>query len=179
MGKHHQYTLMRIPWQRNLQALACSCAGLPFGCLQKEYQIVCGANDSKNRSGLSWIPLKKFPEATIMALWWMRVEDMVLTHWVTHVLETCAYPAHLSLHFDGIRLDKSSVREAFHNENNLEASANAFIGSCEAHLQKTLGIDLRLVHKKHVSLFGLLDDDQSGGRNSVWPFQIWMEEVKS
>ena len=86
--------------------------------LPTEYKLACGIKEDSSVSGMPWIPPRRFPEATIMALWWIRVEDMVLTHWVTNVLETCPYPAHLSLHFDGIRLDKSCVREAFPNESN-------------------------------------------------------------
>ena len=56
------------------------------------------------------------------------------------------------------------MREAFPTEeHSAEASANAFIGSCEAHIQKSLGINMRFVLKKHLCLFGLQEVDALEG----------------
>ena len=133
-------------------------------CLPSEYQMVCGTDQDVGSTHMPWIPPKKWPEATIMSLWWMRVENMVLTQWVTYVLETVSLPTHLSLHFDGLRLDRTSVRYYWKKAPaTIDASIESFIEGSVAHLQQSLGIPIQIVQKKHHSFNELLEFDQTEG----------------
>ena len=87
--------------------LACSVFFQEFGGLNKEQE-------------------KRNPDATVFFYMWTTIEDWIVESWTTKLRSVC--PQHVSLHFDGVRLNSS-----------LRAWANdqrQFLEECERHIEK-------------------------------------------
>ena len=107
--------------------LACSVFFQEFGGLNKEQE-------------------KRNPDATVFFYMWTTIEDWIVESWTTKLRSVC--PQHVSLHFDGVRLNSS-----------LRAWANdqrQFLEECERHIEKETGFRVNIVEKKHNSLLQLL-----------------------
>ena len=107
--------------------LACSTFPDEFGRLSKE-------------------PEKRNPDATVFFYFWTTVEDWIVESWTSKLRSVS--PEHLSLHFDGVRLNS-----------NLRAWASdqhQFLGACERHIEQDTGFKVKIVEKQHFSLLQLL-----------------------
>ena len=97
---------------------------------------------------------KRNPDATVLFFMWTAVEDYVLSSWVSKVRQCNDnnLPAHLSLHFDGIRLNSD-----------LKALANReqFLKDCAHHIQEQTGFNVTILQKKHLVFLQLLKEASS------------------
>ena len=80
---------------------------------------------------------KNFPSATIFSLLWHAVEDRILQCWSEHVLVVDPKPAHLSLHFDGLRISRAWT-----------ADIQKFCASSESIIEQQTGFKVKIVEKK-------------------------------
>lgn len=79
---------------------------------------------------------RRFPESTTLHYFWTPVEDHILRSWCRFVKEKPT--AHLSLHFDGIRVDKDRV-----------AAAADFALESELYIERETGFKVKVVRKVH------------------------------
>ena len=94
-------------------------------------------------------PKKTFPTASMLSLMWTAVEDWILDVWSEYVLSLSPQPpAHLSLHFDGLRISKSFVSDE-----------SAFIASCEQHIAEKTGFKVKIIRKHLKCVFDCFRDD--------------------
>ena len=87
---------------------------------------------------------KKNPESSILAHLYMACEDYVLTEWCKFLLTTYT-PAHLSLHFDGVRISATA-----------QASAAQICEQSEKHILETTGFSVKIREKKHLHVLEML-----------------------
>jgi hypothetical protein len=91
---------------------------------------------------------KRNPDATVFFYMWTAVEDAILSAWVSNI-QSSHSPTHLSLHFDGIRLNSD-----------LKSWANQqqqFLQECEHHIRTETGFTVSIVEKKHSVMLELLE----------------------
>lgn len=98
---------------------------------------------------------KRHPDATIFFYMWTTVEDWIVASWVSR-LQTFS-PEHLSLHFDGVRLDSDSMMKA-------RADQRQFLDDCEGHIYKETGFKVTIVEKKPLTLLQLVEASASRAR---------------
>ena len=79
---------------------------------------------------------KKNPDMSILSHLYLAAEDYILTAWVTF-LETLK-PAHLSLHFDGVRVSLLG-----------DYSVTELCKACESHIQTATGFRVHIREKQH------------------------------
>ena len=80
--------------------------------------------------------VRKWPESSAFHHLWTVVEDHVLEEWAKFAMTKT--PNHLSLHFDGIRIDRASVPDP-----------QVFVRECTEHIKQTTGFDVTIVEKTH------------------------------
>ena len=80
---------------------------------------------------------KPFPSATTYSLMWHAVEDQILQCWSEHVLSANPRPAHISLHFDGMRISRASI-----------SNVQQYCLSCEQAIQERTSFKVKIVEKK-------------------------------
>ena len=120
--------IKRIQWLgRMLRWLSCS-------LLPDVYQEVSG---------------KRWPEASTFAFLYQKCEDFILRPWVDFVLRSEAQ--HLSLHFDGVRVDRQLVYKTHSAIEDFNRDASAYIA------QET-GLVVKLTQKVHRSVQNLISE---------------------
>ena len=99
---------------------------------------------------------KDYPETSCLFYLWTAVEDMVLRAWL-HYLQTLR-PKHLSLHFDGVRVDKSL----------LVPNAEAFCAECSKQIASACGYVVHIRLKEHLTMLEIMHkhDATEGVRQS-------------
>jgi len=90
---------------------------------------------------------KTWPEASMFAVWWQRAEDRILKSWQMWVLRSPV--RHLSLHFDGIRLDKRRIAAA-------DGTIEEFNAEAARHIAKESGFQVAIEEKLHRSFMELI-----------------------
>lgn len=80
---------------------------------------------------------RHWPEATVFHHFWTVAEDSCLEAWARFCLVRQPAPRHLSLHFDGLRIDTGSV-----------ADRQAFVEEAQAHILRETGFTVRITEKK-------------------------------
>jgi len=88
-------------------------------------------------------PKRKFPEASVVHFMWTAVQDAILTSWLGFVRQRPV--SHLSLHYDGIRIDKEPPGQV-----------SEFRARCTDHIVKETGFIVNIREKEHHYLFDLL-----------------------
>ena len=86
---------------------------------------------------------RKWPEATVFHHMWTMVEDACVEAWIEFARKLS--PSHLSLHFDGIRIDSASVPDR-----------DAFAKESARHIQRSIGVEVVIVEKVHRTFLELL-----------------------
>ena len=86
---------------------------------------------------------RKFPEASTLFFLWTSVEDFILSVWVKFVLQLPV--RHLSLHFDGIRLDAD-----------FPGTVEDYCKQCCEHIANETGFVVNIREKKHYSFLELI-----------------------
>ena len=86
---------------------------------------------------------KNFPSATIFHYCWTAVEDYILEHWC-FFLESMS-PSHLSLHFDGVRVNAD-----------IHENISELRSSCEKHILASTGFQVEVKQKKHELILELI-----------------------
>ena len=81
---------------------------------------------------------KDFPSATVFHYMWTAVEDYILEHWCNFLQRHA--PTHLSLHFDGVRVNSD-----------LHEDMCALMNACEKHILESTGFAVKLVEKNIIS----------------------------
>ena len=79
---------------------------------------------------------KPFPSASIFSLMWTAVEDWILDVWAEFAFKSLGQPAHLSLHFDGLRISKAAVPDM-----------DEFIKISEQHILEATGYKVAIACK--------------------------------
>ena len=103
---------------------------------------------------------RKWPEASTFAAFWQRVEDLILSCWRNWIL---ALPtAHISLHFDGLRVDRARVF-ACHD------SVEAFNADAMAHIKEKTGFGVQIIEKVHASFQDLVFSDEMASEPACLP----------
>ena len=88
---------------------------------------------------------RKYPEATVFHVWSTATESACLDAWVEMIK---SHPTkHLSLHFDGVRIDTDRVPVS---------KVAEFIEASERHIYQATGYVVNIVRKEHESLLMLL-----------------------
>ena len=80
---------------------------------------------------------KPFPEASIFSLMWQSIENYILHVWTEHILESASPPAHLSLHFDGVRISEKHIQDVGH-----------YTELCEKKIKERTSFEVKIVQKK-------------------------------
>ncbi|CAE7650574.1 unnamed protein product [Symbiodinium sp. CCMP2592] len=107
---------------QKLQSLGIYCRWLACNALPEEYDRL--ANDAK----------KERPMASTLHLFWTSVEDAIVDAWLEALCPLL--PKHLSLHFDGVRIDRAAV----------EQNAD-LIQRCQKAIVDKTGFNVRIVQK--------------------------------
>ena len=115
---------------RKLQSLGIYCRWLACNALPDDFDKLTA--DAK----------KERPMASTLHLFWTSVEDAIIDAWL-EVLGPFS-PKHMSLHFDGVRIDKAVV------ENNAD-----LIYRCEKTIVDKTGFSVRIVQKTTSTIAGL------------------------
>lgn len=80
---------------------------------------------------------KTFPAATTFHVFWTSVDDYILEHWCLFLQRLSPTVTHLSLHFDGVRVN-ADVR----------GDVNELVSRCQDHMLRTTGFKVNIVEKK-------------------------------
>ena len=118
-------------WTRRLQRASIYFRWLACSLLQDDYKELLRKGE------------KPFPSATMFYYMWTAVEDFVLEHWCRFLLRL--KPTHLSLHFDGVRVNT-----------NTHDDVSALQKECEEHIKTNTGFTVSLAEKKHLHVEDLL-----------------------
>ena len=86
---------------------------------------------------------KPFPGATTFFYMWAAVEDYIIEKWCD--LMESKSPSHLSLHFDGLRVNQDVVSDV-----------PALLKECEDHIRQTSGFSVSIQSKQHAHILELL-----------------------
>ena len=78
------------------------------------------------------------PDASTMFFMWSAVEDAILSAWLDKVQQR--HPRHISLHFDGVRVDRDAVGP----------EATAFCSECSDRIKTVTGFDVTICVKAHL-----------------------------
>ena len=89
----------------------------------------------------------KRAESSTFAIFWQRAENMIICSWYSWILQH--RPSHLSLHFDGIRVDAKCIES-------LGVSVDDFNIQAEKHIREATGFDVKIVEKKHQTFIEML-----------------------
>eukprot|EP00435_Cladocopium_sp_Y103_P008302 s3962_g2.t1 len=116
--QHFQQASIYLRW------LACSLLQADYGELEKRSD-------------------KPFPGATTFFYLWAAVEDYVLASWCDKI--QVLHPKHLSLHFDGVRVNAD-----------IAPDMDVFLRDCECHIQKSTGFNVSIRVKTHAHFLELL-----------------------
>jgi hypothetical protein len=125
--RHFQQVSIYLRW------LACTLLQADYGDLEKRSD-------------------KPFPGATTFFYLWAAVEDYVLASWCEKI--QMLRPKHLSLHFDGVRVNADIVPDM-----------DVFLRDCESHIQKNTGFNVSIRVKIHAHFLKLLS--QTIGASAV------------
>jgi hypothetical protein len=120
-------------WVGDLQRLAVFLRWFACSALPVDYKSLEGNK------------VKTFPSSTIFHLLWTAVEDYLLEKWCDCLEAMQPKPRHLSLHFDGVRVDSKSVPNVL-----------AATSTCEQYIKDRTGFDVKIVQKEHLCLLALL-----------------------
>jgi hypothetical protein len=98
----------------------------------------------------------EWPEASAFSHLWMGVEDFISEKWADFCMQQG--PDHLSLHYDGIRIDKGTIQNhaARASRSAEEGSTPAnpldmYIGECVRYIRDQAGYDVRIQEKAILS----------------------------
>ena len=116
---------------RHLQRASAYLRWLACSVLPKEYKEFLKRDD------------KPFPSASAFYYMWTAVEDFILEHWSVYLNRL--KPTHLSLHFDGVRVN-SDLRD----------DCDAFLQECEGHIERNTGFSVQLAKKEHHNVHSCL-----------------------
>jgi len=94
---------------------------------------------------------KAWPESSCLSILWQIVESYLVQRWIEWIPEMGA-PRHLSLHFDGLRVDRSFCES-------ISGSVPSFIERSQNEIFSRTTFKVKLVEKQHLSL---LDHVRSG-----------------
>ena len=94
---------------------------------------------------LADVASKTFPSATIFSLMWTCIEDWILDVWTSHISH--ARPAHISLHFDGVRVSADVAPDL-----------GEFIDGCRKHILDVTGFDVEIARKQPQTVFQCIRD---------------------
>ena len=125
--RHFQQVSIYLRW------LACTLLQADYGDLEKRSD-------------------KPFPGATTFFYLWAAVEDYVLASWCEKI--QMLRPKHLSLHFDGVRVNADIVPDM-----------DVVLRDCESHIQKNTGFNVSIRVKIHAHFLKLLS--QTIGASAV------------
>ncbi|CAE7205271.1 unnamed protein product [Symbiodinium sp. CCMP2592] len=101
---------------------------------------------------------RSHPEASTLFFIWSAVEDLIISAWLEKIQEQ--QPSHVSLHFDGIRVDQAAVG----------SSVEAFCVECASHIKSRTGFDVSLRPKSHQTfLEGIRVGSASRDAESIEP----------
>ncbi len=93
---------------------------------------------------------KQWAEASTFAVWWQRAEDYILRSWQMWVLQRPV--KHLSLHFDGLRLDRARVQSS-------HGSVEDFNLAAASQIAEDTGFRVAIAEKKHRTFLDLLGQE--------------------
>lgn len=105
-------------------------------------------------------PSRRWPEAAAFHYMWTPVEDFVLEEWVSFTQATFAV-RHLSLHFDGIRVDKFSINDK-----------EKFCRDSADHIFAKTGYRVHIVEKVHRTFFEAMQSGVSTESSSSPPPEV-------
>ena len=88
---------------------------------------------------------KPYPGATAFFYMWAAVEDYILEKWCAFIKSHS--PKHLSLHFDGVRVNKDIVSDM-----------DVFISDCQSNIKASTGFAVTIRQKNHAHFLQLLTD---------------------
>ncbi|CAE7544956.1 unnamed protein product [Symbiodinium natans] len=94
---------------------------------------------------LADVASKTYPSATIFSLMWTCIEDWILDVWTSHISH--ARPAHISLHFDGVRVSADVAPDL-----------GEFIDGCRKHILDVTGFDVEIARKQPQTVFQCIRD---------------------
>jgi hypothetical protein len=100
---------------------------------------------------------KGFAEASCFAYLWNAVEDYILSNWVDFIVKGDV--KHLSLHFDGVRVDKERCGG--------DMGVEQFLRDCALHIQESTGYHVDLAVKRHVCFRTVLIDMGNGSNAGI------------
>jgi hypothetical protein len=132
---------IRQPYEKNeflvrLQKASIYLRWLACALMPEAYEYYCQQPD------------KKFPEATVLHHFYTVIEDCIMSSWCEFIREDTVQ--HLSLHFDGIRVD------ADHRNAGSPDGVKTLISTCEDHIAEATGFNVKIKVKKHLYFIELI-----------------------
>lgn len=119
---------------KTLSRLSMLLRWLAIDCLPREFEHLTEQKD-------------KWAESAILAVFWQRAEDFILQAWGEWIVQQPI--AHLSLHFDGVRIDRSCLEQ-------LGTSVADFNKQAEDAIAVATGFSVCIVEKLHQTFAQLL-----------------------
>lgn len=111
---------------QNLQRASVFCRWLAMSLFTDEYKCFASAESKK-----------KNPDSSILSHLYFALEDHILTSWCEYIQKEVG-PEHLSLHFDGVRLNVGSQK-----------TVAQLCSESEQHILSTTGFRVKVLEKKH------------------------------
>ena len=126
------------PFTRKLQRVSRVLRWLACSALPDVYERFCGeVGQGIGEKKEGW------PEGQTFAIFYQRAEDYVLRQWQAWLLEKPV--KHLSLHFDGVRINKDAVPDNC-------ASVADFAAEASAHIAAETGFVVKIREKTHATI---------------------------
>ena len=98
----------------------------------------------KNIAWEDLVRLKDKPDMSVLTYFWNIAEDLVIESWIRRMEPLQS--KHMSLHFDGIRVDRDIT----------QPDVEVFCASCSDAIFKDTGLSVRIRVKEHYTFYGLL-----------------------
>ena len=115
---------MDIPFVRNIHRASIYLRWLACSVLVEDYEELEKRND------------KPYPGATTFFYMWSAVEDTILESWSNYLLSK--RPTHLSLHFDGVRINADLVEDV-----------ESLLSACQDKIKEATGFNVQIRQKIH------------------------------
>ncbi|CAE7313439.1 unnamed protein product, partial [Symbiodinium microadriaticum] len=119
----------------------------------------------KNIAWEDLVRLKDKPDMSVLTYFWNIAEDLVIESWIRRMEPLQS--KHMSLHFDGIRVDRDIT----------QPDVEVFCASCSDAIFKDTGLSVRIRVKEHYTFYGLLQQASTMASLTEGPEHMFFNDV--